>query len=108
MRLLVVRKNCMVNDGGLIGVEVVYALPDRQTVIALKADEGATVSEIIARSGILECHPEIDLAVNAVGVFGRRIALVDSAADGDRIEIYRPLIVDPKQARIKRARSKRR
>jgi putative ubiquitin-RnfH superfamily antitoxin RatB of RatAB toxin-antitoxin module len=98
----------MAIDGSLIAVEVVYALPDRQTVIALTAKQSDTISEIIAQSGILERHSEIDLAVNAVGIFGRRVVPMDYAEDGDRIEIYRPLIADPKEARLKRARGQRR
>jgi uncharacterized protein len=98
----------MAIEGGVIKVEVAYALPDRQTVVALPVAQGSTVSEIISRSGILERHPAIDLAVNAVGIFGRRVALTDCAGDGDRIEIYRPLIADAKQARLRRVQLKRR
>ncbi|GIX21246.1 MAG: UPF0125 protein [Gammaproteobacteria bacterium] len=84
-------------------VEVVYALPEEQTVVELDLEPGATAETAIRRSGLLERHPEIDLAVNKVGVFGRLVALDTPLAEGDRVEIYRPLIADPKQARRRRA-----
>lgn len=84
-------------------VEVVYALPARQTVIALTLDAPCTVEEAIRASGILEQFPEIDLARQPVGVFGQRVTLSDRVHDGDRVEIYRALIADPKEARRRRA-----
>jgi len=86
-----------------IGVEVVYALPGEQRIHRLRIAHGATVREAIEQSGILERHPEIVLGNNQVGVFGQIRALDDELADGDRVEIYRPLSADPKEARRRRA-----
>ncbi len=84
-------------------IEVAYALPNEQAIIELEADESITIAMAIERSGILERYPEIDLAKNKVGVFGKLARLDDSLRAGDRVEIYRKLIADPKQARRQRA-----
>ncbi|ENY71111.1 RnfH family protein [Aeromonas diversa] len=86
-----------------IQVEVAYALPDRQTVIALRLGAGATARQAIEASGILDKHPEIDLAVNKIGVYSRPIKESERLHDGDRVEIYRPLTADPREMRKKRA-----
>jgi putative ubiquitin-RnfH superfamily antitoxin RatB of RatAB toxin-antitoxin module len=86
-----------------IPVEVVYALPDRQVVLALEVVADATIADVITQSGILEKFPEIDLGNNKVGVFGKLGKLTDTLHAGDRVEIYRPLIADPKQVRKQRA-----
>lgn len=86
-----------------INVEVVYALPERQPIIKLKLPEGATVGDAIRRSGVLEAFPTIDLAVNKVGIFSKLVKLDETVRDRDRVEIYRPLIADPKEVRRKRA-----
>jgi len=88
----------------VITVSVVYALPERATEIELELPAGATVAEAIARSRIEERHPEVDLARAAVGLFGRRVRRDAVLADGDRVEIYRPLLADPKEARRRRAK----
>jgi len=88
----------------LIEVEVAYALPQTQSVVILKVPVGTTVREAIARSGIAAQAAEGDWDAVAVGVFGRRVPLTTVLHEHDRIEIYRPLIADPKQARRKRAR----
>ena len=88
----------------MIDVEVVYALPRTQTVITLRVPAGTTVGEVIARSGIAAKHPEVDWNSVAVGIFGKQVSAVTALVDHDRVEIYRPLIADPKQARRKRAR----
>ena len=88
-----------------IPVEVAYALPDRQVLLALEVAADATLAEVIAQSGILAQFPEIDLEKNKVGVFGKLGKLTDSLHPGDRVEIYRPLIADPKEVRKKRAAS---
>ena len=85
------------------GVEVAYAREDEQAILFVKADKELTVREAIERSGILERFPEIDLAVNKVGVFCKVTKLDQALQPGDRVEIYRPLIADPKEARKKRA-----
>lgn len=87
----------------LMAVEVAYATPDEQLILPLDVAPGSSVEEIIRRSGILERFPEIDLAVAKVGVFGKLTQLKATINAGDRIEIYRPLIADPKEARKKRA-----
>lgn len=86
-------------------VEVAYALPDRQTLLALDVDSGCTVYEAAVKSEIVDLHPEIDLTSAAMGVFGRVVTRPrqEPVQDGDRVEIYRPLIVDPKEARRARA-----
>jgi hypothetical protein len=86
-----------------INVEVAFALPNRQTLLSCEFKTGITVEEAIVRSGILAKYPEIDLAENKVGVWSRTCKLTDTVNDGDRIEIYRPLIADPKEVRKIRA-----
>jgi putative ubiquitin-RnfH superfamily antitoxin RatB of RatAB toxin-antitoxin module len=86
-----------------ITVEVVYAKPGEQALERMTVDAGDTVESVISQSGLLERFPEIDLQANKVGIFGKAAALSAVLHDGDRIEIYRPLIADPKEARKKRA-----
>ena len=86
-----------------IPVEVAYAFSDRQIVLALDVVADATVVEVITQSGILEQFSEIDLEENKVGVFGKLGKLTDTLHAGDRVEIYRPLIADPKKVRKQRA-----
>ena len=88
---------------GKISIEVVYALPDEQTLFRQSVPEGATVAEAIKLCGILEKYPEIDLAANKLGIFGKLVKADTVLRDKDRIEIYRPLIADPKEVRRKRA-----
>ncbi|OIN07611.1 hypothetical protein BFR47_03025 [Oceanisphaera psychrotolerans] len=73
----------------LIRVEVVYALPQQQTVLSMKVAASDTVRQVIEQCGILQQHPDIDLETNMVGVFGRQVKLEQSLHEGDRIEIYR-------------------
>ncbi|MCW8856501.1 MAG: RnfH family protein [Kangiella sp.] len=91
------------NSQGKIKVEVCYALPDKQTLLSLEVDASQTIEEIIHQSGIVELYPEIDLRQNKVGVFSKLSKLTDTLHDGDRVEIYRPLIADPKEVRKLRA-----
>lgn len=91
----------------LVAVEVVYATANGQTVVKLSVPEGSAIREVIGRSGILARHPEINLSKNRVGVFGRLRAPDDGIRAGDRVEIYRPLMTDPKQRRRERARTRR-
>ncbi|OGT42180.1 MAG: RnfH family protein [Gammaproteobacteria bacterium RIFCSPHIGHO2_12_FULL_37_34] len=86
-----------------ITVEVAYAKPDQQRIITLSIEQGATIECVIQQSGILFFFPEIDLCQQAVGIFGKRAALSDKVQDGDRVEIYRPLMIDPKESRRRRA-----
>jgi putative ubiquitin-RnfH superfamily antitoxin RatB of RatAB toxin-antitoxin module len=84
-------------------VEVAYAGPEGQWLVALELDAGATVSEAIERSGIRARLPALPIGDDNVGVFSRSCRLDDALADGDRVEIYRPLLADPKEARRRRA-----
>lgn len=84
-------------------VEVCYALPAEQTVLPVRIDPGQTAEDAIRLSGLLKQHPEIDLGVNKVGVFGKLVRLDAPLQPGDRVEIYRPLIADPKESRRKKA-----
>lgn len=86
-----------------ISVEVIYALPTQQPLLNVKLAEGATVEDAIRASGVLEAFPEIDLAQNKVGIFSKLVKLDEAVRDRDRVEIYRPLIADPKEVRRKRA-----
>src|SRR5512143_3618287 len=87
----------------MINVEVIYAQRDRQKVVRLPVEEGCTVQTAIERSGLLEEFPEIDLGKNRVGIWNK-LAKPDAALrDKDRVEIYRPLIADPKEVRKQRA-----
>ncbi|MBA0035482.1 RnfH family protein [Pantoea sp. BIGb0393] len=86
-----------------ISVEVVYALPDKQYLRSVTIEEGATVEQIIQASGLLSLRKDIDLSTNKVGIYSRPVKLTDAVQDGDRIEIYRPLIADPKEMRRQRA-----
>lgn len=84
-------------------VEVAYARPDKQVIVPLKVKPDTTVKAAIDYSGILNLFSEIDLEKNKVGIFGKITALDTVLREGDRIEIYRPLIADPKQIRRQRA-----
>ena len=84
-------------------VEVAYALPQRQLILEVQVDGGATAEQAIRASGILEQFPEIDLQGSRVGIFGKPCKLTDTLSNGDRVEIYRPLIADPKEIRKQRA-----
>jgi uncharacterized protein len=89
----------------VIDVEVVYATIDRQVLLSVAVPAGTTVREALLKSGIGEAFSELDLASCPVGIFGKVIADPDRhlAQAGDRIEIYRPLLADPKEVRRLRA-----
>lgn len=87
----------------MLRVEVAYATPARQEIIEVTVPAGATVEQAIRASNMLNRFPEIDLAQNRVGIFGDPASLQDNVAEGDRVEIYRPLLADPKEARRQRA-----
>ena len=89
-----------------IAIEIAYGhSAEQQTLLKLSVVEGITIEQAIQQSGILQQFPEIDLQKNPVGIFSKKAQLTDIVRAGDRIEIYRPLIIDPKQAR--RARVKK-
>lgn len=87
----------------LIRLEVVYATPAEQITLNVEASASATVRQAIERSGILQQCPEIDLTLNKVGRWNHLVTLDDLVSAGDRIEIYRPLLIDPKEVRRLRA-----
>lgn len=91
-------------------VEVAYALPDKQKIIALLVEPGTTAYQAVQRSGITKHFPEIDIDKAAMGIFGQTLGTKGLATPqhyelqpGERVEIYRPLQADPKEARRKRA-----
>lgn len=84
-------------------LEVVYGLPERQKIMVVQVAPGTTVERAIMQSGILQYFDDIDLQKNAVGIWNKTCKLADQPRNGDRIEIYRPLIADPKEIRRKRA-----
>lgn len=86
-----------------IVVQVVYALPGAQEVVDVELEEGAPVEDALNASGIPARHPEIDLKTQRIGVWGRPVTLATGVRDRDRVEIYRALSADPKQARRRRA-----
>ena len=90
-------------EQGQILVEVAYALPKVQSLISLTIAPGSTVKDAIDASGILQQFPEIDLEKNPVGIFSKKTSLDHPLRERDRVEIYRPLIADPKQVRKQRA-----
>ena len=84
-------------------VEVAYALPDKQSLISLEVEEGTTIKEAIEASGVLDTYDQIDLARDKVGIFSKFATLDTVLREKDRVEIYRPLIADPKKVRKERA-----
>jgi putative ubiquitin-RnfH superfamily antitoxin RatB of RatAB toxin-antitoxin module len=88
---------------GNIVVEVVYALPQKQYLQWVMLEEGSTIEQAIQASGLLALRDDIDLSKNKVGIYSRPAKLQDIVHDGDRVEIYRPLIADPKELRRQRA-----
>lgn len=91
------------SDEKLLHIEVIYALPHEQRVFKAVVKPDMQVEDIIRHSGILDVYPEIDLKTNKVGVFSRLVKLDATVHDSDRIEIYRPLVADPKEIRRRRA-----
>ena len=94
------------NAVSTINVEVAYAEPDRQLIIPVNVDAGTTVGGAIVQSGMMMEFPELDIENSKVGIFGKVATLDTELQEGDRVEIYRPLIADPKEIRRKRAAEK--
>ncbi len=90
-----------------IDIEVAYALPNEQLILAIEVPTECDVEEAIKRSGILQRYPEIDLSQNKVGIFGKVCKLNASLRPNDRIEIYRKLIADPKESRRQKVEMER-
>lgn len=84
-------------------IEIIYALPEEQQLLTLEVDEGCSIKSAIEQSGILDQYPEIDLEKQKVGIFSKVSKLEQELREGDRIEIYRPLIADPKEVRKRKA-----
>ena len=87
-----------------IRIEIVYASEHRQRIIAMDLPVSVTIEQAIHDSKLLQEFPEIDLTKQKIGIFSKFCQLSDWVHDGDRIEIYRPLIIDPKEARRARAK----
>lgn len=85
-------------------IEVAYAEPHKQSILKVEVEKGSTVQTAINQSGILTLFPQINLAKQKVGIFSKTCELSDAVQQGDRIEIYRPLTIDPKEARRAKAK----
>lgn len=105
MRFASVRLSCM-EKAKVITIEVVYARPDKQMLLSVEVPLGTTISQAIELSGMLTHFPEINLEHQKVGVFSKKRELSDVIHAGERIEIYRPLTIDPKDARRAKAKTK--
>ncbi|WP_374512104.1 RnfH family protein [Niveibacterium sp.] len=86
-----------------IHVEVLYAHTHKADLVRVNLPQGSTLQQALEASGLLQKHPEIDLSTNKVGVFGKLCKADTVLRDRDRVEVYRPLIADPKEVRRKRA-----
>lgn len=86
-----------------IKVEVVYGVPNKQEILTISVEQGTTIEQAIIASDIKSIFPEIDLTIHNVGIWNRSAKLTDVLNDLDRIEIYRPLLADPKEVRKRRA-----
>ena len=87
----------------MLEIEIVYGLADRQVLKNMTVAEGTTVREAALQSGLEVEFPELDLQQAPLGNFGKAVKGETVLRDGDRIEVYRPLLIDPKEARRKRA-----
>ena len=86
-----------------IPVEVVLAMPEQQHLVAIQVNSGSTVADAIEQSTVLQAFDGFELDPAKVGIFGRKASMTDVLRAGDRVEIYRPLIADPKESRRQRA-----
>jgi putative ubiquitin-RnfH superfamily antitoxin RatB of RatAB toxin-antitoxin module len=87
----------------LMNIEVVYPLPEKQEIFTVSLPAGASVRQAIEASSVLLKYPDIDMSKNKIGVFARLVKPDAPLRDRDRVEIYRPLIADPKEVRKQRA-----
>lgn len=97
-------------EQSIINVEVAYARPDKQAILDVRVAEGTTAIEAVRQSGISDVFEEIDLENSKLGIFAKPVPPQQVLREGDRVEIYRPLIADPKEvrkARAARARERR-
>ena len=88
-------------------IEVVLALPGGEDAVTLRLPAGATAGEAVQASGVLERHPRIGAARHEIGIYGRMVGAHALLSDGDRVEVYRALLLEPKEARRRRALRKR-
>lgn len=88
-------------------VRVIYALPDHQAIVDLQLPPGTSITEAVSRSGLLQKFPEAAARPLSCAIFGRAVPLSYELRDGDRIEILRPLLIDPKQSRREAAQRNR-
>lgn len=86
-------------------VEVVYATQATQKIVELLLDEDSTVRDAVRKSGLCEIYSDIEVGITPVGIYAERVQYDTVLRDGDRVEIYRPLEVDPMEARRLRAKS---
>ena len=86
-----------------IAVEVVLATPERQVLVELRVGTGASVAEVVAASGIASLFPDLPLDEMVTGIWGRAVGRDSKVREGDRVELYRPLQTDPREARRRRA-----
>ena len=86
-----------------LSVEMVLATPEEQVLMAVIVDEGATVADVIAASGIQSRFPALDIATMPAGIWGKPVSKDSIVRQGDRVELYRPLEIDPREARRQRA-----
>lgn len=102
-----VRPRCTVSETEAIkttiNVEVAYAEPNKQLILPVNVDVGTTVGGAIVQSGIMMKFPDLDIENSKVGIFGKTTAMTTVLQDANRVEIYRPLIADPKEVRRQRA-----
>jgi len=90
----------------MISVEIIYATPIQQWKQTITLTDSSTIEQAIRASKLLEDFPDIELSSTQVGIFSKRVSLSSTLKSGDRVEIYRPLKIDPKQARRVRAKTK--
>jgi len=91
-----------------LSVEVVLATPERQVLLTVNVEAGASVADVIASSGLESKFSDLAVADLAVGIWGKRVSRDSAVNAGDRVELYRPLVVDPREARRQRARAEER
>lgn len=91
----------------LLRIRVIYALPDHQASVDLQLPPGTSLTEAVSRSGLLQKFPEAAVRPLSCAIFGRAVPLTYQLRDGDRIEILRPLQIDPKQSRREAAERSR-
>lgn len=91
-----------------LSVEVVLATPERQVLLTVNVEAGASVADVIASSGLESQFSDLAVADLAVGIWGKRVSRDSAVNAGDRVELYRPLVVDPREARRQRARAEER